>query len=904
MKPKKLVMSAFGPYSGRTEIDFTAFERSGLFLISGETGAGKTTIFDGISYALFGEVSGETRGTNYLRSDFAKAETPTFVWLLFEHHGKEYEIRRSPEYTRPALRGSGLTRQKAEAELTLPDRVITKINETNAQIEALLGINHQQFKQIVMIAQGEFIKLLSASNEDRSAIIRKVFRTAMFEAIQSRLKHESSRLNLRLAEIDSAIRQYNSGIIFDSENKDIFVELKDNIYRLAEMFSFIENLTAQNKNALDSLHAKKSTAKNRLKEAARELSLAEQHNISLDALERNKKILARDEPLLEKLHGELALLKTKEPEMEKLADLINEIGQSLPKYKALAEKTALLAKTQVELTSTHTAQRGLLEKINADKKLLAELDARLEQSENAARDKMEADHLATEAEKIYKALGELHTADSDLAQKQKAFAAEEQEYHRIKSEYDEKESLFLASQAGILAAELKNNMPCPVCGSLEHPEPALKAKGAPTQAELDKIKQGLASSLAKREHSLLSAKAAKTRLETLSASLKNFDIEETAGTDEKPLVARLAEHKMLCRQLKEAQKTAEQVFTQWQKTGLHKKAVTTELNTNAPNLERLAKAAFDLDTKAQVLDNDIKNFKENLKFENETLAKAELHRVENYLFKMKDELTNKTVAIQTVSERIAAAKALIAKDSGLSDERIDLDKLSSAITAVELELSQLDKQINSVGHALETNRNILQNLKLKQTERSITEQQYQDAKLLSDTANGSLPGKQKLKFETYVQQVYFDMALHEANKRFVAMTDGRYSLLRKETPESNQGQSGLELDVFDFWTLKKRGAKSLSGGESFKAALCLALGLSDVAQNFSGGVEIDAMFIDEGFGSLDSDSLERALDVIASLVDGKRLVGIISHVDELKAKIDSRIVIERDKQGSRVRLAK
>jgi exonuclease SbcC len=507
------------------------------------------------------------------------------------------------------------------------------------------------------------------------------------------------------------------------------------------------------------------------------------------------------------------------------------------------------------------------------------------------RNKLEAEHRVTEAVALGAKLEELKNAADDLEKKQTQYSADEQAFSKAEHRYSAMEKLFLANQAGILASALKAGAPCPVCGSAEHPDPARKADGAPPQAELEQRKQELENLRASMVASSLAARSAKTRLETL-----------VSGSDAAPqnIAAHIAEHKLLLQKLDKEQRAFGKIFAARQKAAASRKKTGAELQDSERKLGPLADAVSALNTKTQILANDLKNLRENLKFASEQPAGEELKKTRALLAKMKNELAGKTEMLRTVSERIASAKALLEKDRHLDGEKIDLYALNKAKNAVKLDLERLDKQINAASHAIETNSRIIQKLKDRQRERVDAEERYQDAKLVSDTANGVLSGKPKLKFETYVQQVYFDLALKEANKRFAAMTDGRYSLVRQETPENNQGQSGLELDVFDAWTLKKRGARSLSGGESFEAALALALGLSDVVQNFSGGVKIDAMFIDEGFGALDEDSLEPALSVIASLADGDRLVGIISHVQELKEKIYHRIIVERGKQGSRI----
>ncbi len=1042
MKPKKLTMSGFCPYSEEVEIDFDIFDGSGLFLIAGETGAGKTTIFDGISFALFGEVSGENRGNDMLRSDFAKPETQTFVKLVFEDKGEVYEIERNPKYNRPVKRGDSgrMTVQNADAKILLPNKkVITGVKEVTEKVTDLLGINHQQFKQIAMIAQGEFLKLLFASSEDRGKIFRKVFGTELYERIQKDLKYQTIGFKNKMEDIDKAILQYNDGIICEEETEDTetYLNLKDSVHGLSDMVLLLERLVeksisekeqkldesgkiqtqidalgesvtkgeqinglfgdlekeTQKSKELDNQFDTSEELKKKLemgKFAAYQVKpkyedfirLEKQRQVLEDSINKNGRVIEDNTPKQEAGRKELDEQNKQEPQREALATEIQKIKETIPEYEKLAitdsklkeivEKGELLESEGEKLSDLLKIQKIRVETIQNELKSLKEIEIMkmgLEQKEEKLLE--EKNKLGDLEESANSCI----TINKEYKLKQKDCKKKEEDYNTIKLNYDELERLFYREQAGIMAETLEEEMPCPVCGSLNHPHKAQKSTEAPSQKKLNQEKKDQEKLRTAWQKSSTNCQLLKTKFNTKFDQLKidmiklKFASPSSVNELLELIIDREKELTEIIGKVEQDLINAEASCIK--KVNLEKEMGNLETQNGLDEVEITKKneTLSKIEVLFASLTTEVTGLKEKLKFGNKELAEAMIKQKQENLKKMKDALTDAKNILQSVTVLINEAMtlknaeieqfkntekelgvatqefeeqliqcgfdSLIAyKAANLLEDKIkeiedNLKKYNDDVAETKTKILQLKKQISgrekmdipalendkkeligkqkdsrreqeNIEHIIKNNQGILRALKLKVKEREEIESVYGEIKRLSETANGELSGKQKLAFEQYVQGVYFDMILAEANKRFGSMSDNRYSLVRKNEGTNKQKKSGLEIDVEDKWTLKTRSVKSLSGGESFKASLSLALGLSDIVQNFSGGIQMDTMFIDEGFGSLDSESLDKAMDILAGLTEGDRLVGIISHLDELKEKIDKKIIITRDPQGSKI----
>lgn len=1319
MKPKKLVISAFGPYADRMELDFERLGGGGLYLITGDTGAGKTTIFDAITFALYGEASGEVRKGEMFRSKYAKPEVRTFVELTFTYQGKDYTVKRNPEYLRPKDRGQGMTMEKANAELIFPDerQPVTKISEVTKAVTELLGLDQRQFRQIAMIAQGDFQKLLLAGTADRSEIFRKMFHTEIYQELQNRLREEAKARWKTYDEKKRSISQYLDNVVCpeDARWKKEFDRLKKENFNgqvmrgmelLAQCIEWDEEqlrMLKEEQRALYGEIEKKNQLLGKIKERQTRQAEKEQkeneRKLLLPEVEEKKKKSEQAEKeagICEKLEEQireekacLELLRKMKQEQEAMTQLQKELQETaeakgklqeeqenakkeLEQQKARKEK---LSGTEVELARTEQKEtyaaeqvqqlsayceeigktadeeaakkeeeNALCEKIketeqaagkaaeeaeklagqdkvceklqeekeNVRRKIftLAEAKKQLEKTTDEAlqlagqlkqlqreEEKLQADRTATaeqmakrssaalqqekfrqERETLENLLKSWEWACKELEEKQSAYRDGIQKRDNLRKTYQAMESLFLDAQAGILAEKLTEGEPCPVCGAIHHPQPAKRAEHTPDKATLDQKKEELreqeetaagqseaagncsrrvkelreqltACLLKKMPHereekqgngltetdkessfqeenetqrflpmsdSLFCQEAVKkaeqlqeeeskqkvrqteyaelektqTRqqenLETLKKAIAGAqaDLGRAEGTQK-------ALEEQLNKEIAEAEKEpgVEEVTASAERKGSTEKkgaaedrdyAETDDRNFLVGQIEKvlsfwenrqkqcgeefaaaqakmkrraeciaLQKEALSSQKKdheqlqrvrscLEVLQSDRKRWNEKEEklletleqqrkeiksadqFENiaeisftekqflEILTDTEkqlwvrsmqeqrywkekqetLEKQKRNLLAQKEELQRIQLEIQAETQKIEQREKTIREKELLEakrkaeqkalQERIqeketklagkeekellehikgwetqkeqrkaaqktakeELDAVQKNLTEVQAALAaiqtleaadeeadlqgqqlpsetelqenlemlsgrkqELDQRYNEQYHAANTNQNVYQAVQTQQSQMQEVEEEYKWVNALADTATGNVTGKRKIDLETYAQMAYFDRILRKANVRFLTMSQGQYELKRQEDGGNIKSKAGLELNVIDHYNGTERSVRTLSGGESFQASLSLALGLSDEIQSYAGGIQLDSMFVDEGFGSLDAESLNQAVKALEGLAEGNCLVGIISHVPELKDRIERKIVVtknrSRDGVGSR-----
>ena len=1319
MKPKKLVISAFGPYADRMELDFERLGGGGLYLITGDTGAGKTTIFDAITFALYGEASGEVRKGEMFRSKYAKPEVRTFVELTFTYQGKDYTVKRNPEYLRPKDRGQGMTMEKANAELIFPDerQPVTKISEVTKAVTELLGLDQRQFRQIAMIAQGDFQKLLLAGTADRSEIFRKMFHTEIYQELQNRLREEAKARWKTYDEKKRSISQYLDNVVCpeDARWKKEFDRLKKENFNgqvmrgmelLAQCIEWDEEqlrMLKEEQRALYGEIEKKNQLLGKIKERQTRQAEKEQkeneRKLLLPEVEEKKKKSEQAEKeagICEKLEEQireekacLELLRKMKQEQEAMTQLQKELQETaeakgklqeeqenakkeLEQQKARKEK---LSGTEVELARTEQKEtyaaeqvqqlsayceeigktadeeaakkeeeNALCEKIketeqaagkaaeeaeklagqdkvceklqeekeNVRRKIftLAEAKKQLEKTTDEAlqlagqlkqlqreEEKLQADRTATaeqmakrssaalqqekfrqERETLENLLKSWEWACKELEEKQSAYRDGIQKRDNLRKTYQAMESLFLDAQAGILAEKLTEGEPCPVCGAIHHPQPAKRAEHTPDKATLDQKKEELreqeetaagqseaagncsrrvkelreqltACLLKKMPHereekqgngltetdkessfqeenetqrflpmsdSLFCQEAVKkaeqlqeeeskqkvrqteyaelektqTRqqenLETLKKAIAGApaDLGRAEGTQK-------ALEEQLNKEIAEAEKEpgVEEVTASAERKGSTEKkgaaedrdyAETDDRNFLVGQIEKVlsfwenrqkqcgeefAAAQAKMKRRAEcialqkeaessqkkdheqlqrvrscleVLQSDRKRWNEKEEklletleqqrkeiksadqFENiaeisftekqflEILTDTEkqlwvrsmqeqrywkekqetLEKQKRNLLAQKEELQRIQLEIQAETQKIEQREKTIREKELLEakrkaeqkalQERIqeketklagkeekellehikgwetqkeqrkaaqktakeELDAVQKNLTEVQAALAaiqtleaadeeadlqgqqlpsetelqenlemlsgrkqELDQRYNEQYHAANTNQNVYQAVQTQQSQMQEVEEEYKWVNALADTATGNVTGKRKIDLETYAQMAYFDRILRKANVRFLTMSQGQYELKRQEDGGNIKSKAGLELNVIDHYNGTERSVRTLSGGESFQASLSLALGLSDEIQSYAGGIQLDSMFVDEGFGSLDAESLNQAVKALEGLAEGNCLVGIISHVPELKDRIERKIVVtknrSRDGVGSR-----
>ena len=902
MRPLKLKISAFGPYAGRVELDLEQLGKSGLYLITGDTGAGKTTIFDAITFALFGEASGTNREPTMLRSKYAAADVPTEVELTFANQGKVYTVCRNPEYDRPARRGGGVTTQKAEAQLTLPDgKVVAKLREVNAAVTEILGVDRQQFSRIAMIAQGDFLKLLLAETQERREIFRKIFKTTRFQKLQEALRYESSELGKAYESARASVKQYIDSVQWGEEppcgellTEEIAERLESLITKDGEALKEQETKLLQLEKELEGINSRLGKAEE-LDRAKGELAKAEALQMS------QRVVLAERKAALERE-------KMREEEREALAREITVLQNELPEYdrlEMLEKERAAAERQETEQRERQGRTKSLAEAVQKEliqqRRELAALASCGEEKTRLSFAAEQAGGKQQTIEALLRELDALRKQEEECRASQERYLVYQRKADEAEVRYQEMNRAFLAEQAGILAQVLEEGKPCPVCGSVEHPSPAEVSRQAPSEAELKAAKEG--AEKAQRAAGEESARAgelrgaAEARRRHLASALREMDctVEEAGEELQGHLKAVKEELQETVASLKAVEKKL------WYKAELEEKIPRQE-----GRMQELEAALKELETAVAIAAEREKTLQEQCEAVGEQLRYAGKQEAEGALRKKTGDLAAAKMALaQTekalgeISEAVTAleGRLLQLREQTMQENAPDIEQERQQREIVQKKRWTLSEKKDRLFARIDANSRVLQKIGEKQKDLTAIETRWIWVKALSDTGNGNVTGKEKVMLETYAQMTYFDRIIARANTRFMVMSGGQYELRRRTEAGNNRSQSGLELDVIDHYNGSLRSVKTLSGGESFKASLSLALGLSDEIQSGAGGIRLDTMFVDEGFGSLDEESLQQAIAALADLAEGERLVGIISHVGELKERIDKQIVVKKDRSG-------
>lgn len=909
MRPLKLIVSAFGPYGNEVQLDMEKLGSRGLYLITGDTGAGKTTIFDAICFALYGEASGSNRRSDMLRSNFAEPKTPTFVELEFSCGGKIYTVRRSPEYDRPKERGDGLTTQKAEASLIFPDgrQPLTRWKEVTAAVTELIGLDREQFSQIAMIAQGDFLRLLLAKTEERSKIFREIFHTGRYQRFQEKARQEAAALRTEYENLQRSMEQYAAGIQCEPTRLEQ-VTAEDGAVELLEL------LLKEDESSLQNLQEEICQQETVLQQLDGQLAQAELAETSRKELEAVQKGLPEQTEYLQNKQAELEACAEIPEKVKNLRLQAETLRQTLPQYDRLLQ----MQENHAELQQSITMGRQKRENLGAEdlrcRKAVEEIEKEMPILLEAAQKVADLEAAGKEAKAHMEKLAELQDAGRKLQLAQASLECGQKEYllareeaDRLTRSYGEMERLYLDQQAGILASSLAEDQPCPVCGSLHHPAPAEKAEQAPDQAALKAEKENLEKANGRRDRASaeahrLGGQAAAAEERFCSLAQETLGVADVQQVLEKlPSEQKTAEEKL--RQLREAYAAEDRKRKDLQSRQEKLPQLRKELDANAEACRKLDMELAGWDAECAALEETILRQKETLPFSERQMAETKISEYEQQ-------------AAQLEQQQLAAQTAVVLAERSLHERKTRIQLLQKQIAELaELDLEQLRLQRTQfaeqrkqaldgkeqLSHRLTANRAILTQLQKGTEHMKQVGQKWTMVRSLSETVNGAISGKEKIMLETYVQMTFFDRVLRRANVRLLEMTGGRYSLQRRKAA-GFRSQSGLELDVVDHGTGMARSAASLSGGESFQASLSLALGMSDELQPV-GGVRLETLFVDEGFGSLDEESLRQAMQTLQGLSEGDRLVGIISHVELLKQWVDRQIRVERQLDGqSRVRI--
>ncbi len=1056
MKPVKLIISAFGPYADEMPvINFEPFEKKGLFLICGDTGAGKTTIFDAICFALYGETSGSFRDTKNLRSEYASLSAESFVDFSFTHQGKEYRIYRKPSYDRPKQRGEGMITEKERAELYCEDKVpIEGTTQVNHAVIELLKIDFKQFKQIAMIAQGEFWDLLNASTEDRTKILRTIFMTSGYERMQYKLKERKNASFSEKKKTEDSIVQYfrDAEVPEDSGLEEVLRSLQeeadssDSAWNLEEMLNVLTDIISADaaalKNTQKELHTEKQTGEEKKKalhnaqtnnEFLQRFRKFTEEKDKLDAKEAEIKELEllteRQKTAVRKLKPMHDTLKKEEREASETERELTGKKEELTKIKSRGDQAEEALKKSLEGEARAEAQKKTAERLKEDipkyekrDALISEMEALkkeeacLDKEEKTLREdeeklKCKIDHLGAVIKDLEKCAPrrvevqnrgkELQTLEAgmkeileqdipehkkkkqELKVKQDAFRLAQEQFEDVSEERRRCEHVLENCRAGILAQHLEEGKKCPVCGSTHHPEPAVLPEETASEEKLKELREIEESAKEAKDSSCIKAEKAKMALESHEEQLRNRiltsmkqvdhiadlsenvsiehfyekissawdvvkeqildneklekqleedcrtyekavqDIETARGKETEDLMTRkedlderkrknqthfvekktaLKEYDNLAfpdletavKEQKKAEQEAEGIFEAIEKAKTAKQqADTKKAETEA--------ALGVLETRFQSLrvltEESRSNFRNLLMEENFASEEAFLEFLtdENEIAENEKKINEYKQAVQTNIQQLNQARL----DAEGKMEMAE-DQLKKESEEQDHRIETIRKHCTQIENRLEKNKRIKEKISSQRSSLEKFQEEYNRCTRLYDLITGNISNRAKITFEQYIQAAGFDHIIAAANRRLLPMSDGQYELFRKDDSENKRSKTILNLEVQDHFTGHRRPVGSLSGGESFKASLSLALGLSDTVSSNLGGVQMDALFVDEGFGTLDKKSIENAMDTLVRLSGANKLVGIISHREELMENIPQQIKIKKTKEGSRI----
>lgn len=917
MKPLKITMEGFGPYLKKTEIDLQKLGNNGLYLITGNTGAGKTTIFDAISYALFGDPSGETRSNSMLRCNYAGPQTPTYVELDFEFRGKKYSVIRNPEYT--GMKKSGTDTKTVTATACFKDadgQEITGLEKVNQAVISLLGIIKEQFGQIAMIAQGNFQKILFDSTKDRIPVFRNLFKTEKFQELTKRLGEKNSEITRECEDLRKSFKEVldnfncnpESPLIVEFESERQKAEGFSDKYELfTKIIKEDEELSGKKKKEIEKLQ-------DEISEIDKQIAKAEQNNKAFNDLEKNNELLKEEKERNQKLNQELEEANKEEKTIKTLSGEVAVINSQMETYSLLEEKLNVKKNLLVEIENCESEQKELEEKLSLlkekENKTKDELNKLSESGENILKlqaQKNELDSKLSDYKNLKTDLESKVTVKNNLTVLQKNFLQAKEIYNQKAGSYESIKNAFMNNLAGILSKELKEGEPCPVCGSKNHDAPCKL-----TSEDVSKEKLDSAEKEYKRAGDVMQEKAELSNKEnvkleelekSLSKKLKEKELNQDLTAEEllktvNEKLLKLNEDGQELNQKLETEKNNKQ-----KKEELEKEIpeLLKQIEEKANQLNQKINQLTEAKTKSKATEDSISELKKNLKYNSKEEAENEVERITDEIEKKKKLIEDAKNEYDESTKKISGYEASIKTLSGQvqGKEKIDISDIQEKRDKFEEQSEELNETEKKIFSRIDNNKNQLKKLEEINKELIKKEEKFNMITNLYKTASGDLKGgRVKIQLETYVQMAYLDRVIHFANERLKIMTDGQYELIRKKEAADFKSIAGLDIDVIDHYNGGIRSVKSLSGGESFQASLSLALGLSDVVRHSASGIKIDTMFIDEGFGTLDTDTLEKAFKSLMSLTEETdRLIGIISHVDVLKEKIRKQIRVTKNTNG-------
>lgn len=903
MRPVTMRLCGWGPYREEQDIDFERLSSRGLFLITGDTGAGKTTLFDAITYAVYGDMSGQLREKNTVRSDFADDETPTFVELTLTHRGKTYRIRRNPEYLRPRKRKAAestvvqqaaesaagermmegtagkaeaqLVKEKENAILIMPDdsRIEGSVAVTK-RMEQILSMDARQFKQISMIAQGEFAKLLTAAPKEKMQIFRDIFDTSFYERVGMLLRRKAIDLAKEMEvyrhKIDEDVENYS---VQDTEWQPETNLLPEHMIRQLR-----EREKAEKKRDKE-LKAKEAELRQSFQQITERIAGAERVNALLAEAKQAEKMLAQcvgrqDEMKQKRFRLERARSAGKAALAEERMKIAG---------KAWEQEKASLAKLEretEELAGKQAQLSGVYEKKDELQTYLSvglEYAAVIEQVKQA-----ETEHLSSQ-KRLDKMQDSLLTAKEEADQK--------------RADFLEAQNRYFHEAAGILAELLTEGKPCPVCGSTVHPKIAERGEDPIDEAKLKQLqdqREQAEASLAELSGRTVALKQEteqkKTVVSEMNARLKQLkerwqQAEKCCGDDVCVKLGVVPGEEATQEKCNRLEKRLQSCVEEYQEVAVLLREKEEQKAEKRDRAETLHREANEEDRKFRETLSEY-GFKDTQEYHESRLTPDEEREFQR-------EIENYGAQLQSAADRAERSRQAAADLSP-----VELTPLTDQKEALQHEQEKILEQQKHNYLLLQSAEKLRKSIEQKQEKLKGLVERYGVVKDLDGVASGN--NSRRLVFEQYVLAGYFEEILEAANLRLRKLTSGRYELSRVDEIGDGRTKDSLDMRVLDHYTGRHRPVKTLSGGELFKTSLSLALGLSDVIQQKKGGITVECLFIDEGFGALDSESIEQACITLRSLSLGSCMIGIISHVPELKEQIENRLTVKRTSRGSYV----
>lgn len=1049
MKPIKLTMNAFGPYQETEVIDFRELKEHHLFLITGPTGAGKTSIFDAICYALYGETSGTDRPEKSIRCQNASPDVLTEVEFTFELKGKEYTVYRRPKQERPKKSGEGMTEAPGEANLHLPneERPITSLTGVTGKIIDLVGLELSQFRQIMMIPQGEFRKLLVAPSNERTEILKRIFKTHLYSDLQRKFKEKSRELEKKIEQkviqrknellklaydpgtslgveicqelqkehlnTDRIIELVNTGLKSEAESLKNYKKVKeeeeekqgkfyeerqkavDNNEKLKDLEVLEEELkqleeqreTIKKKESdlgkiqmAEKIEPKRRYYLDRKKEVEKkQLEINEEKEVfevvkkEIETLEQDKKEVTSEE-----YTKDLESLKKEVSKLEEYQAVLKDVKEINKKYEEAAHRQK----------KAFNEYREIKEKLENCKKDLEANQKIMEENRSVQKELYEKEkelstlkQLITLLQKTDESMVNLDELQEDVKKKEAAYQKIEEDWKIADQHWKEKRRRYHLNQAANLAKELKEGEPCPVCGSEDHPMPTEFSEKTCTIEEVEQAEAVVNDAVKAKNNAELTLETAKTRKAGAKEAVDSYygELTKILATDLETLpegveidkkhtainhIKKEQENKEnilnnTIKQLKKDQKAYEEAekkkadldkdyteLTEKEEKAKEKvqleegsvnqhdtqretmlKNIPTELREEKALAKREEKITSELKVKETRKDKILEDYQrkhdkkttmsatittgekmlkelighldQEKKHYKKVLDEQRMTEDEYLIYEM--EIPRKTAIEQELKDyhdALSNKKAAITQQkSGIKDfEMAKIEVLDRRIDDSKKNLGKLQDEIDSIKQRILSNETVMENVENLNRDMEKEEREFKTLGHISDVISGN--NEMRMPFERFILRSYLRDVLIAANHRFNSMTNGRYTLKLADTVEDRRSSGGLDLEVFDRYSGLPRSVKTLSGGESFKASLSMALGLAEVVQSHAGGIMLDTVFIDEGFGTLDQESLDSAINCLIDLQDAGRLVGIISHVEELKERIQVQLLVQGDESGS------